>query len=236
MLTVSTPCYNHGKYLEEAILSVLNQSYSDFKYVLVNDGSTDDSLDIMRAYEKLDDRIEVIDQPKQQNKTIGLNKTIQGKLWLWCPADDILKQDCILHKMLSIRSYPCVLYNYGFDIINQYGELTSIVSLAEKSIEDFWKHVWSNCDIAFTGALFDCRVFDIVGKFPEEENISEDFKWMLKACILKVPFIGLQDNQHYKRINPESASAKNSTLLAENTAKIRREVADTFDKTFTNQG
>ena len=225
-LTVATPCYNHGKYLEEAILSVLNQSYGDYTYILVNDGSTDNSLEIMRKYEKLDKRIKIIDQPKQRNKTFGLNKTIKGDYWLWCPADDKLKQDCILHKMEHIKKYPCVIYNYNYDLINQYGELTGVVNMKPKTNEEFWDHVWHSCEIAFTGALFDCRVFNIVGDFPEDEDISEDFKWMLKACIYKIPFIGLHDNQHYKRKNPESVTAKNIDIIAENTARIRREICN----------
>jgi len=223
-MIVTTPCYNHGKYLEEAILSVLNQSYEDYTYILVNDGSTDDSLDIMMKYLKYDKRIKVIDQKKQRNKTFGLNRTILGDYWLWCPADDILKKDCIQHKIDHITPEPSVLYNYEFDIIDQYGELTNLIYIRSKTNEEFWEHVYHSCEIAFTGALFDCRVFDIVGKFPEDEDISEDFKWMLQACLLKIPFVGIHDNQHRKRKNPESVTAKNIDVIAENTARIRREI------------
>ena len=223
MITIATPCYNHGRYLEEAILSVLNQSYEDFKYILVNDGSTDNSLEIMEKYKKLDKRIELINQVKQKNKAFGLNKTISTGLWLWCPADDILKKDCLKNK---IENYAkgSVIYNYNFDIINEYGKFIQIVNIKPKSIEEFWDHVWTSCEIAYTGTLIDCEIFTKIGKFPEFEDISEDFYWTILACINKIPFIGVDDNQHFKRINPESVTSKNKNIIVENTNKIRREL------------
>ena len=78
--------------------------------------------------------------------------------------------------------------------------------------------------VALCEILIGYMTFDIVGKFPEDEDISEDFKWMLQACLLKIPFVGIHDNQHRKRKNPESVTAKNIDVIAENTARIRREI------------
>ncbi|MBQ8619651.1 MAG: glycosyltransferase [Clostridia bacterium] len=60
--TIGIPVYNAEKYLPLCLNSILNQSYKDFELILVNDGSTDRSLDICRSYQEQDSRIIVIDQ------------------------------------------------------------------------------------------------------------------------------------------------------------------------------
>lgn len=52
MISVIIPVYNAQRYLAETLDSVLNQTYKDFELILVNDGSTDNSLEILREYEK----------------------------------------------------------------------------------------------------------------------------------------------------------------------------------------
>ena len=60
LITVVLPVYNGEKYLSEAIDSILTQTFADFELITINDGSTDDSLQILRKYEQRDSRIRVI--------------------------------------------------------------------------------------------------------------------------------------------------------------------------------
>ena len=52
MISVIIPNYNNSKYLEKCIESVLNQKYKDFELIIVDDGSTDNSIDIIKKYKK----------------------------------------------------------------------------------------------------------------------------------------------------------------------------------------
>lgn len=82
--------YNGEKHLREAIDSVLNQSFKEFEFIIINDGSTDSSLDIINQYS--DDRIRIINNitnlgiPRSRN--IGL-KEAQGEFLAWCDCDDL---------------------------------------------------------------------------------------------------------------------------------------------------
>ena len=70
-ISVIMPVYNSEKYLDTAIKSVLNQTYSNFEFIIIDDGSTDASWQIINHYKNIDSRIIAY---KQNNK--GLTKTL----------------------------------------------------------------------------------------------------------------------------------------------------------------
>ena len=61
-ISIIVPIYNVEKYLNRCIESILNQTFKDLELILVNDGSTDNSLEICKHYKDIDDRICIIDK------------------------------------------------------------------------------------------------------------------------------------------------------------------------------
>lgn len=91
-ISVIIPAYNVAAYLPKALDSVLGQSFVDWQVVLVNDGSTDGTLDVARRYSVADSRIKVIDQPNagvMAARKAGLLNAI-GELIYFLDGDDIL--------------------------------------------------------------------------------------------------------------------------------------------------
>ena len=91
LISVILPVYNGEKYLKEAIESILNQTYTNFEFIIINDGSKDSSLEIIKEYEKEDERIIVI---SRENKGLiaTLNEGIEkakGKYIARMDQDDI---------------------------------------------------------------------------------------------------------------------------------------------------
>lgn len=88
-ITVVTPSYNQGKYLEETILSVLNQGYPNLEYIIIDGGSTDDSVNIIKKYEK---QLAYWVSEKDEGLYHGLQKGFQkssGEIMAWLNADDM---------------------------------------------------------------------------------------------------------------------------------------------------
>lgn len=90
-LSVIMPVYNGDKYLTEAIDSVLCQSYSDFEFIIINDGSTDNSSQILHNYAEKDSRIKIIDR-ENRGLIYSLNQGIKessSEIIARMDADDI---------------------------------------------------------------------------------------------------------------------------------------------------
>lgn len=101
-ISVIVPAYNAEKYLENAVKSILKQSFSDFELILVNDGSLDKTLDIMNALAKEDKRITVINK---ENEGVGFARNAgmraaKGKYLYFADADDVLHPQLLafLHR------------------------------------------------------------------------------------------------------------------------------------------
>ncbi len=89
-LTVLTTVYNGRSYLTECIDSVLNQTYKDFEFLIIDDASTDDSLDIIRSYK--DPRIKIIENEENIGQVPSLNKGLkiaEGKYIARLDQDDV---------------------------------------------------------------------------------------------------------------------------------------------------
>lgn len=89
-VTVLMPVYNSEKYLREAIESILNQTFTDFEFLIINDGSTDNSEKIIKSYN--DPRIRLSNNEKNSGVVFSLNKGFdlaKGKYIVRMDADDI---------------------------------------------------------------------------------------------------------------------------------------------------
>ena len=71
MITVLLSVFNGGKWLDKSISSILNQSYYNFEFLIINDGSMDNSLEIIKKYSLIDNRIKFL-----SHKNIGLTKSL----------------------------------------------------------------------------------------------------------------------------------------------------------------
>lgn len=130
MISVVMAVYNDAKYLAEAIESILNQTYKDFEFIIVNDGSTDNSLDVINDYAQKDDRIKVIDLGENQGFCTALNRGIEIAQYEWIArmdSDDISVPDRFEKQMAFLADNPdiIVLGTY-ISHINAQGDILSV--------------------------------------------------------------------------------------------------------------
>jgi glycosyltransferase involved in cell wall biosynthesis len=94
-VTVILPAYNAAQYISETIDSVLNQSYQNFELLVIDDGSTDNTADLVRAYVQQDSRVQIISQPNQgvsAARNHGIDRAV-GEFLAFLDADDLWVPD-----------------------------------------------------------------------------------------------------------------------------------------------
>lgn len=112
-VSVLTPVYNGEEFLKECIESVIAQDYANWEYVLVNNCSTDASLEIMKSYAALDSRIRIHDNTHFLPAVQNLNHAFRqiSPLSEYCKvvhADDMLLKNCLKEMVAVARKYPSV--------------------------------------------------------------------------------------------------------------------------------
>ena len=115
-ISVIVPVYNQAQFLEECIESIINQTYKNLEIILVDDGSTDDSLTICRKYEELDKRIKVIHKENgglSSARNAGLD-VAKGKYIMFSDSDDMyVPNSCeLLLKEIVSKNADYVVGNY----------------------------------------------------------------------------------------------------------------------------
>ena len=104
LISIIVPVYNAEKYLNRCIDSVLNQTYKNIELILINDGSTDNSLNICQDYANKDNRIKVITQ-ENSGVAVARNKGIEvatGEYIMFLDSDDWYDDNYVLHLYKSI--------------------------------------------------------------------------------------------------------------------------------------
>ena len=127
MVSVIMPAYNAENFIEDAILSVCNQSYTDWNMYIYNDGSTDHTKDVIQKYTgKYPDKIYLIDGMVNKGTVIGLNTLLDaadGKYICWLSADDVYTEDMLedsLEFLESRKEFDLVFSDY--ETIDENGE------------------------------------------------------------------------------------------------------------------
>lgn len=112
-ISIITASYNYAQYLEEAVNSVINQSYQDWELIIVDDGSSDNSIEIIKYYCQKDSRIKFFQHPNGENK--GLKQTlllglenITGDWVAFLESDDYFSDNYLEKKIEIIKRYPDV--------------------------------------------------------------------------------------------------------------------------------
>ena len=109
LLTVLMPVYNAEKFLAESINSILSQTYSDFELLILDDGSTDNSLKIIEAYAKEDKRIKILVNKTNQGEAKCRNRLLKNsktEFIAWMDADDISLEDRLQTQMDFLKQNP----------------------------------------------------------------------------------------------------------------------------------
>lgn len=128
LISILLPCYNAMEYLEEALASLLGQTYQNIEILAIDDGSSDDTLSYLRTQAKADSRIRVIQNEENLGLIDTLNKGIElanGDYIARMDADDISLPNRIEQQLKFIESNNLDLIGCQIETINELGEVVT---------------------------------------------------------------------------------------------------------------
>lgn len=186
-VSVIIPVYNTEKYVEKCINSVLNQTLKEIEVIIINDGSTDNSLEIINKF-SVDERIKIISREnkgasKTRNEGLNLSK---GKYLYYLDSDDYLEgNDALesLYKKCEDENLDIVIFDYYKVEGNSKKYITTI---QEKECINKVKNIYNMID--FNGCSIWCKMIKKELylkngiKFLEEIFLSEDWNISIKLA------------------------------------------------------
>ena len=218
--------YNSQNTLSSALDSVLNQTYDNFEFIIINDGSTDNTSSILGEYKKIDSRIIIIDQ-KNKGLTRSLNigiKQARGKYIARQDSDDISLVNRLEKQVefLEARGDVVLLGARAYEISGTDKQVGKYYS--EEEINEI---VFLYNPIAHTSAFFRKDIFEQIGLYNENFVTSQDFEaWMRLAEVGKIAM--LNDTLVEYHINNESVSSKKRLMQCINGYKARKSKINIF--------
>ena len=197
-VSVIIPIYNAGQYLEQCLNSVINQTFKDIEIICINDGSTDNSVEILNEYAKNDSRLIIISQENKGQgnaRNAGL-KAAKGEFIQFVDADDFIDLDCVEKLYNKIKENDSDICVYGcFLLYNKGIILEDCYNSNKYSLDNNFKfsHFEPVLKMYKRQFIENCHI-----KFPNE-LIFEDVLFSIKSFLLTNKIVILNENLYYYR-------------------------------------
>lgn len=181
-ITIVTPSFNQGRFIEETIRSVLLQNYPNLEYIIIDGGSTDNSLEIIKKYEPW---IKYWISEPDKGQSDAINKGFQkanGIYGNWINSDDLLDKDALwtLAQKIDLEKGK-VVYLGDYKEIDLYGDIKRILRSDISELEELvdigghWRNGKSN-QIGQQATFFPVNLFKDVGMLNINNHYSMDYE------------------------------------------------------------
>ena len=218
-VSIIIPVYNVEKYLEKCLTSVVNQTLKDIEIICINDGSTDNSADILQKFGENDSRIKIIHQ-KNQKQGAARNRGLdiaQGEFIAFADADDWIDED-YLEKMYN----ACIENEVNAAVCSHIREKQKnsryIIKIEQKKIYYYTKNI-----VAVMNKYLNCtgKIYrrECIQDLRFRENVYyEDAPYAIRAYDAVQSLITVPDTCYHYRSNPDS------------TIKCKQDLKHQYDK------
>jgi len=174
LITVITVVLNDHKNISQTIESVINQSFNNFEYIIIDGGSTDGTLNIINKYnENIDLLISEPDNGIYDAMNKGINLSYGKYIYFLNSGDRIIRSTCFYDLLSLLRRDPDILYgNINLNDSNNAGKI--------QNHKSFTRFNLLKKTICHQAIFFKKEVFDEIGKFNLEYTIKSDYEWLLR--------------------------------------------------------
>ncbi len=215
-ISIITPSFNQGKYLEECILSVLNQNYPELEYIIIDGGSSDNSVEIIKKYA---DRITYWESEKDRGQSHALNKGFarcSGEIISWLCSDDLYLPGALYKVAELFAASPESCLVHGKTILFGQGR-KEIIKGANR--EDLPLKYFSIIPFPQPSSFFRKKVIDEQGILDENFHYGMDYDLLIRIA-LHYPILQTDHIFSRYRLHAESKTVKILPSFAEDWSQV----------------
>jgi glycosyltransferase involved in cell wall biosynthesis len=230
-VSVLLPVFNGIRHLREAVDSILGQTFADFEFVIIDDGSTDGSPAVLREYAQADSRIRLVSRPNK-GLTVTLNEGVgmaNAPLLARMDADDIALPQRLEKQVTYMREHPdCVLLGSAVTLIDPEG-LPIRQMCSERTHEEIdHAHLNRGWPIVHPAVMMQTAAVRQIGGYRDQYDTLEDLDLFLRLAeigkLANLPDLLLKYRQHFSSVTHRRY---------EQQMKIRQAI---FDETYARRG
>ncbi len=209
-ITIVTPSYNQGEFIEATIRSVLLQGYPDLEYIIIDGGSSDNSVEIIRKYEPW---LTYWISEEDRGQTHAINKGFThatGSIYAYLNSDDFYEPGALHACALAFRTEQ----QWVVGRVRCWEEGIGYQPFPELPGKSFTKWFLS-CPIAQAGCFWSAKLHREVGKFNEDLNYCFDYEfWLRFRFIKKIRPMVIEQPIAIYRLHPQSKTMAHSSAFA----------------------
>lgn len=213
LVSVITPVFNSEKYIDHTFQSLLNQSYPNWEWILVDDCSSDNSIRIIEGFMQQDSRVRLLQNLENLGSGLTRNKAIEyskGDFIAFLDSDDIWhpkKLEIQLNFMLE-RNISFSHTSYGY--IDEHGnQIKSTFHVSNHPVT--YKHLLKRTEISCLTAVYNCKE---IGKFyMSDHRRKQDYALWLAILKSGVESYPIDMELAYYRQTPNSATSNKFKLI-----------------------
>ncbi|MBX3255005.1 MAG: glycosyltransferase [Chitinophagaceae bacterium] len=228
LVSIILPCYNAEKYLKDCLNSILKQTYPCFELLIINDGSTDTTINIIKSYK--DNRIRLVNNDTNCGIVYCLNQGIKqakGKYLARIDADDIMHEERLQKQVRYLedrRNNDVAIVGSSHFVIDDTGRMIGLkqypVSDAEIKTFMLFQNPFSHPSVMIRATALKKMKYNSKYKHAEDYNL-----WFNLSG--KYKFANLLEFLTYYRVHPANTSLENAKEQQRNAAAL---ISDELDK------
>lgn len=182
-VSVIIPTYNRAEaWLPGAIESVLAQNYRDFELIIVDDGSTDDTAQLVSSYDHPIIYLHQDNKGPAAARNLGI-KNAQYDLLAFLDADDRFAKNKLAMQVAAMEQNPSALISHTQEIWYRNGQHLNQKKIHQKKSGDIFGQSLKLCAVGMSTVMTRRQLFDLVGLFDEDLPCCEDYDLWLRASI-----------------------------------------------------
>lgn len=213
VVSIITPIYNGERFVEETVRAVLSQTYRNYEWIITDDGSTDNSYQILKQYADEDERITLLQQANAGSAAARNNgiRHATGQYIILLDADDLWDEDYLERQLqfMKEKQAECVYASYRF--IDEEGQPMYQPFICKPMVTR--REMMVKNEIGCLTGVYDCTNHGKVYLDESLKSVRDDYAYWLEIVTLAGRAYGNQDVMASYRVSRSSVTGNKKKLI-----------------------